>query len=257
MNSFLNNSRPIITTMLKSVTVEELLAEIKEAIAVGTDAFGFQMETLEPQFRTPKYLKMIFGEMKDKPCYVTNYFRFNENNGIYTDDMLTDELFVALKNGAKLIDIRGDLFDANEVELTENPEAVQKQKAVIDKIHKMGGEVLMSSHLMRFAPMEEVLKIALAQQERGADIAKIVTNADSEEELITNFQILLELKKQLKVEVLFLCNGTHCKTHRLIGPTISGGMYLSVLDTSLNNSSQPKMSEAKKAIRAAGYDCDV
>lgn len=254
MKSFINNQRPMIVTMLKAVTVEELLVEIKDALEVGTDAFGFQMETLEPQFRTEEYLQKIYGAMGDKPCYTTNYFRFNENNGVYTDDMLTDELFVALKNGAKLIDIRGDLFDANDIELTENEQAVAKQKEVIKKIHEMGGEVLMSSHLMRYADKEEVLKIALAQQERGADIAKIVTNADSEEELINNFEILLELKKQLKIEVLFLCNGTHCKTHRLLGPTITGGMYLSVLDKSTNNSSQPKMSEAKLAIKAAGYE---
>lgn len=254
MKSFINNPRPIMVTMLKSVTVDDLLVEIKDALEVGTDSFGFQMETLEPEFRTPEYLKMIYSAMGDKPCYTTNYFRFNENNGVYTDDMLTDELFVALKNGAKLIDIRGDLFDANEVELTENPEAVAKQKKVIKNIHELGGEVLMSSHLMRYADKEEVLKIALAQQERGADIAKIVTNADSEDELISNFEILLELKKQLKIEVLFLCNGTHCKTHRLLGPTVTGGMYLCVLDTSKNNSSQPNMSDAKRVIRAAGYD---
>ena len=78
-----------------------------------------------------KYLQKIYGAMGDKPCYTTNYFRFNENNGVYTDDKLTDELFVALENGAKLIDIRGDLFDANDVELTEKPEAVAKQKEVI------------------------------------------------------------------------------------------------------------------------------
>ncbi len=254
MNSFINQERPTIVTMLKTVTVDELLVEIKDALAVGTDAFGFQMETLEPKYRTKEYLQKIYGAMGDKPCYTTNYFRFNENNGMYTDDMLTDELFVALENGAKLIDIRGDLFDANDIELTENPEAVEKQKAVIKKIHEMGGEVLMSSHLMRYADKDEVLKIALAQQERGADIAKIVTNADSEEELINNFEILLELKRKLKIEFLFLCNGTHCKIHRLLGPTISGGMYLSVLDTSINKNSQPKMSEAKLAIKAAGYE---
>lgn len=254
MNSFINQERPIIVTMLKALTIDDLLIEIKDALAVGTDAFGFQMETLEPKYRTKEYLQKIYSAMGDKPCYTTNYFRFNENNGVYTDDMLTDELFVALENGAKLIDIRGDLYDANDVELTENPEAVAKQKAVIKKIHEMGGEVLMSSHLMRYADKEEVLKIALAQQERGADIAKIVTNADSEEELINNFEILLELKRKLKIEFLFLCNGTHCKIHRILGPTITGGLYLSVLDTSTNNSSQPKMSEAKLAIKGAGYD---
>lgn len=239
--------------MLKETTIEGLLKEIKDALKVGTDAFGFQMETITREFRAPEYLNQLFSAMQGKPCYITDYLRFNDNNSDRTDDELTQELLVGVDCGAKLVDIRGDLFDPNDIELTENPQAVAKQKAVIDEIHKRGGEVLMSSHLMRFADKDEVLKIALAQQERGADIAKIVTSADSEEELIQNFEILLELKRTLKIEFLFLCNGTHCKIHRLLGPTISGGMYLSVLDTSTNNSSQPKMSEAKKAILGAGY----
>ncbi len=253
MTSFINNDRPIITTMLKETTIDGLITEIKDALKVGTDAFGFQMETLTREFRTPEYLNKLFSAMQGKPCYITDYFRFTENNLDRTDDELTEELLVGLDCGAKLVDIRGDLFDPNDIELTENPEAVEKQKAVIREIHKRGGEVLMSSHLLRYADKDEVLKIALAQQERGADIAKIVTTADSEEELLSNFEILLELKRTLKIDFLFLCNGTHCKIHRLLGPTISGGMYLSVLDTSTNNSSQPKMSEAKAAILGAGY----
>ncbi len=45
----------------------------------------------------------------------------------------------------------------------------------------MGAEVLMSSHTFKFMKTDEVLRIVTAQQERGADVAKIVTAANSEE----------------------------------------------------------------------------
>ena len=70
-------------------------------------------------------------------------------------------------------------------------------------------------HLMQFAIMgsvyaEKVLQIAFAQQERGADIAKIVTRADSQEEEIENLRAtsLLKEKCQCRIgSVAFAING--------------------------------------------------
>ena len=56
-------------------------------------------------------------------------------------------------------------FDPS-LELTENPLAVARQRELIDRIHSLGAEVLISSHIDSFLPAEKVLQIAFAQQER-------------------------------------------------------------------------------------------
>ena len=48
--------------------------------------------------------------------------------------------------------------------------AIDKQMRLIDKIHQMGKEALMSSHVLKFASAATVLEIAYEQQRRGADI---------------------------------------------------------------------------------------
>lgn len=87
-------------------------------------------------------------------------------------------------------------------------------------IHRIGKKALMSSHVRQgenfiFLKKEEVLETALEHERRGADVAKIVTNADTEAELVENFETIIYCKKRVKIPVLFLCNGKKCLRHRL------------------------------------------
>ena len=90
-----------------------------------------------------------------------------------TCGLCMDFLLFALDCGATLCDVMGDIFCKHPEELTDNDEAIQKQMKLIEKLHSLGAEVLMSSHLYKFAPAERVLEIALEQKRRGADIIKI------------------------------------------------------------------------------------
>ena len=51
--------------------------------------------------------------------------------------------------GAELCDIMGDYFDKQPGEMTYNETAVKKQRNLIDKLHKRGAEVLMSTHIQK------------------------------------------------------------------------------------------------------------
>lgn len=137
-------------------------------------------------------------------------------------------LIEGLKIGGTLGDIMGDTFDKSPNELTTNPTAIDKQRKIIDEIHKMDKEVLISSHLYRFAEADEVLEIAYEHQRRGADISKIVTAANNDEEEAENIRITGLLKKELKIPFLFLSGGTHYKIHRLVSPLIGSCMSLCV-----------------------------
>ena len=130
--------------------------------------------------------------------------------------------------GATLIDVLGDLYCPTKYEITTDPVAIEKQKALIDEIHARGCEVLMSSHVLEFRSGEEVLAIAREHQARGADISKIVTFANTEEEELENLKTTALLRRELDIPFLFLSGGTHCKLHRTIGPMLGSCMWLTV-----------------------------
>ena len=249
-DSFLQKKRPTITAMLKSSTTEELLGEIETMLGQGTDAFGFQIEQMKPEERKAANYKKIFSAMQGKPAYVTNYIR--GNSVPHTDEQLTEVLYVAVECGAKLIDVRCDLFDRQPDEYTFNEAAIARQKEVIANLHSMGSEVLMSTHIFHYITGEEVLKIALSQQERGVDIVKIVTMANSEKELFENLKTTVTLKEKLSVPSLFLCNGTYCKKLRILGPVLGSDMFLAV-ENSRTSDNQPTLKCAKEILALAGY----
>ncbi len=222
--SFLNTNTPFITEMVQVPTAKRAECCIRNAIADGATAIGFQMQVLEKQFRTEEILTSIFDVAEDKPIYFTNY-RSGLNTGM-CDDELMNGLFLGLKCGATLVDVMGDTFCPAPEELTTNEEAIKKQMQFIDEIHKKGGEVLMSSHVYEFRPAERVLEMAVEQQRRGADIVKIVTGANTQEEQLENLRICNLLKQELKVPFLFLSGGTHSCLHRMVGPALGVCMWL-------------------------------
>jgi len=224
--TFLHQNKPLVTCMVQAPTVDETILLIRNAAYDGADAWGFQMENLPPEEQTEANLRRIFSHTDHKPIYATNY-RGGRNTG-RSDEDLADGWKLLIRSGATLVDIMGDTFCPTPGELTEDAAAVEKQMTLIDEIHAMGGEVLMSSHVLRYIPAEEVLHIAKAHEARGADICKIVTAANSEEEELENLRITTLLKKELHIPFLFLCGGSHCKRHRQLGPLFGCCMWLTV-----------------------------
>lgn len=224
MKSFLGAKTPFITEMVQAKTAERAQYKIQNAIAEGATAIGLQLHFLQRDDRNEETLKSIFGSTQDKPLYITNY-RGGEN-GEKTDEQLLEELLFGLRCGATMVDVMGDAFDKSPEELTMDEKAVEKQMRYIDKVHALGGEVLMSSHIHKFRPAERVLEIALEHQRRGADVVKIVTGGNTQEEELKNLEICSLLKKELKVPFLFLSTGTHIQLHRLVGPALGVCMWL-------------------------------
>lgn len=229
--TFLNQSRPLITGMILKSTADEVRFAVKNSIYDGADALGIQLEHLLAEQRTEENYKKIFAACAGRPIYITNYR--GRNNSDLADGELAEELLKALGCGATLGDVPGSWFDPDsamgkELELTTKPDAVDKQKRVIERIHEMGKEALMSSHILKFTPAETVLEVAHEQVKRGADVVKIVAAGNSDEEQVENLRITALLKKELDVPFLFLSGGTHSKIHRMIGPQLGCVTYLAV-----------------------------
>lgn len=62
--------------------------------------------------------------------------------------------------------------------------------------------MLSSSHVYKFLSADEVLKITLAHQSRGADISKIVVSADNMVQQLENLKIISLLKERLDIPFL-------------------------------------------------------
>ncbi len=242
MKSFVNNDN-LLTVMLQCETPETAIERIRNANCLGADAYGLQVESLKREYHTPETYKRIFDEMKGRPCYVTNY-RYYSNDGL-SDDELAEGLITLAESGATLCDVMGDYFCRHPEEITDDKDAIRKQMELIDKLHLLGAEVIMSSHICKFTPAERVMEVALEQKRRGADIIKIVTGAETMEEQVENLRITDLLKRELGAPFLFLSGG-ESTLHRRLGLKLGCCMCLCVYEHDhLSTAAQPLLSTMK------------
>ncbi len=239
--TFLTYEKPLLTVMIQTPSADHAIATVEKSLSAGAEAFGLQTCRLEDQ--RPETYRRIFAAMGERPCYVTHYRAgFNKEKN---DDQLAEGLLTLAKSGATLCDVMGDFFDPQPDELAVDPAAIEKQKALIAALHQAGAEVLMSSHVYKFTPAERVLAMALEHQARGADIAKIVTGAETMEQQIENLRIIELLKRELKIPFLFLAGG-ECKLLRRVAPIIGDCMYLCVYEhDERSTKAQPLLADVK------------
>ena len=202
--------------------VKELM---RLSVPEGAEAFGMQFCRMKAEYRTQKTYKELFALAGDMPTYVTNY-RQGVNEG-KSDEQLAEEMVELAECGATLCDVMGDMFDKQDDEMARDTAAIERQIELIDRIHKTGAQVLMSSHIFKFTPAERVLEIALEQQRRGADICKMVVGADNMAEQIENMRIISLLKEKLDIPFLLLSSG-ECHLIRRVGAQLGCCMYLCV-----------------------------
>ena len=254
--TFLGHNRPLLVDMIIVDNPTQAVNNIRNAIFDGAEAFGMQMERLRPEYRTEDILKKLTAYMGERPFYLTNY------RGAYNKEMTEqarmDELMLGIKCGATLVDLTGDTFDPTPGEMTYNKAAIEKQKAQIEKFHEAGAEVLMSSHIFKYMEPERVVELALAQQERGVDIAKFVTGTETEEQLWSNLNTIKLLKEELKIPFLFLSNGPWCKMHRVLGPYFGVCMWLCVQEyDALSSRDQPLLRSMKQIVDNFDYKPNI
>ena len=254
--TFLHQSRPLLTCMIQAANPTDAALTIRNAAFDGCDAYGFQQCQMGLEYRDDKTMRGLFSQMAGKPVYVTNY-RGAKNQGM-SDDELADGLVTLIHQGATLADVIGDFYCPDPIQLTMDPTAVDKQRRLIDRIHEAGGEVLMSSHVMKYTPAEEVLRIAFEQKKRGADVVKIVTAGNSDEEELDNLRTTQLLAKELDIPFLFLSGGTHNKRHRTLGFAFGCNIILCVERYDhLSTRSQPLLHAMRTIVDHLDYYPDI
>jgi 3-dehydroquinate dehydratase len=148
-----------------------------------------------------------------------------------------------------LCDVIGDLYGRSPYyELAVEESAVERQKALIDEIHRRGGYVLMSSHTLKDVSTEESVMIAKAHIERGADIIKIVNKAASAASIPNHIAAIQKITAMTDKKLLLLVSGEG-QIVRYIGANFGVCMYLCVAyHNELDTKEQPTLAKLK-AIR--------
>ena len=246
--SFIRSDKPLKTAMIQVKTADEAIAAIESGLKQGADAFGWQLECLSDDQINEKTLKNVFSAGCGKPFYVTNYKW--ASGGDKPEEQYFDELLLALKCGATLIDMPGDSFSPAPDQLTYDEQAIKKQMEFVQKVHDLGGELLISSHVPDFRSEDYVLGMAFEQKRRGADIAKIVTFSHDDEQLTDNLKTTVRLRETLGIPFLFLSGGEKCRLHRLAGPLLGACMWLCVAYRApITTPPQPLLSDVNEFLR--------
>ncbi len=211
----------------------------------GAEAYGIQFEQFCPEYRTAEvYDDLVsYSSAKGLPTYVTNY-RYGKNTG-KTDDVLAEEMVELAEHGFDLCDVMCDFYDPQPDEVARDEDAIKRQMALIERIHEKGAKVLMSAHTHKYMDTDTVVEIALEQQRRGADLCKIVIQADTLEQQLDSLKTITVLKEKLDIPFLFLCGG-NCGLLRRVGGELGCVMYLCVPEyDELATPLQPLLSDIK------------
>jgi len=224
--SFLNKPYPVITGIFAGQTPAELVAEARNCEFAGAGGIAVDLCDLKPEFRNSEAMKGVIDAVNLPFMFV---FYRNDKQQNLGDDARQEVLLAAADAGAAMIDVMGDLYDPSPMEITHNPAAIDKQKRLIEKIHAKGAEVVISSHMSdRARTTEQVVEHMLEVEARGADVVKIVTGVNTEEELAEAFKTTLTLKRELKTPFIHLCNGKFSRPHRFMGPALGVSILFAV-----------------------------
>ena len=266
--SFAKNDSPMIISVIRERTVRAAIARIKNGEYHGAAGFDLHFSCLDEQYKNADSIKKIV-DSTDKPILAINYNQAYEFEEIETDEESRIALLLeAVKAGVSAVDLPGytyDLFSkkqfrqefshlnysfikGNPREIVVDEAIIEKQIALIEKIHKMGAEVLLSVHPSIPMNTEQVLELALFLEKRNPDLIKIVTLCTNEDELVESFKTMITLKRKVKTRTHFHCCGEAGKLSRIINPILGG--YLVFCSDGFTESSNFEQLDLQTAVEA-------
>ena len=230
MNRLSKLAAPAVAGVVREKNVRSAIAEIKNCLYDGADMIDLHLSCLENS--DTECLKEIIASSR-LPVLALNY-------GIgQTEEERVASLLRAVEAGAAGIDMQGYTFHlpskkafcgedrysftaGNPKEIVTDPEIIEKQYRLIEQVHSMGAEVLLSCHPGIPMNCEQVVELARFLEQRGPDIIKIVTRANTQEDADECIRTMLALKKEIKTPVSYHANGKAGVLTRIINPLLGG-----------------------------------
>ncbi len=252
--SFFNRQSTAVTALFTAESIQEIIAKARSAEFDGADGIAVELCYLAPELRTVDNFRRIMTEVRLPFMFIC----YRNDRWFGTDDAARQEcLLHAAEAGAEVIDVMGDLYDPSPFELTVNPEAVAKQKALIAEIHARGAKALISSHLHNDPAQtaQQVLEILQTQHSHGADIAKIVTAVNTEEELLEAVRTTMILNREMEIPFIHLCGGKFSRIHRFLATKLGAAITFGVPGYDpVSTYAQPTVRAFKTVMDAIPWD---
>ena len=247
--SFRDIPRPFICgVLIDDPTPDGVIRTMKLAEYEGADAFDLELQSLDPEFRSPAALKPLF-DVATRPIF-TVYRRYSlrGSNLVYAESNEETRMQAQLDLidlGSIGFDMELDTFDprpgpsnATEAgkrysydrdspprEVSDDPQAIDRQMRLIEATHRRGGEVLASAHTLTRLSPAGALAIGRIAEARGADAVKIVQFCASDEDVVESLESTVLLKCELKIPYVMMAMGEYGKLNRIMAPLL-GSMLI-------------------------------
>lgn len=242
--TFCYNKAPLLIGVIKDSNPAEAMANMRNAQVHGATGFDLHVSCLDPEYKNVETISRIINSTP-LPVMALNYNI--TASGQYVPDTEENKvalLMKALEAGASCIDMHGYTFDlpskdafderfadapysfvkSKPREVVVNPEVIEKQMDVIERAHAMGREVLISTHVGKMMPSEEIVDLALFLEKRHPDAIKIVSIPEKPEDLYEVVRTMCDLKQNVKTPVQYHGGGPFGRESRIINAML--GSYL-------------------------------
>lgn len=228
---------PALAGVVKERNSQAAIAEINNCVYDGADMIDLHLSCLE-NTETDELKKIItFSKL---PILALNYnTTYEGKNAGYSEDDRAELFLRAVEAGVAGIDMQGYTFHlpskkefcgedkysftkGSPKEVVTDDEIISKQCELIEKVHAVGAEVLLSCHPEIPMTSEQVVDLAIFLEKRNPDIIKIVTRADNDSDLIESIKTMILLKNELKTPISYHANGKAGMLSRIINPLLGG-----------------------------------
>lgn len=242
MTSFAHKESPMLIGVVRRETVRDAIADIKNCEVHGATGIDLHLSCLKRELWNEESLRTIISSTK-LPILSLHY-NHNYDYSLFesTEEERVALLMTAVRAGTSAIDMQGYTFDQaskagvreefkdaplsflknNPHEVVLDPKIIEKQCALIEEVHSLGSEVLISTHTGIQMKAEEVVELAQFLEKRNPDVIKIVSVSKDEEDLAEAIRAALLLKKEVRTVVHYHAAGAPARLSRILNPLLNG-----------------------------------
>ena len=228
---------PALAGVVKAKNALGAIAEIKNCTYDGATMIDLHLPCLEST--DVETLRKIVKASR-LPILALNYSKKDDMDASAAEEDRVAMMLRAIEAGAAGMDIQGYTYHrpsrdgffgedrysftkGGPKEVVTDAAVIDRQCALIERVHGMGAEVLLSCHPGIFMDCDTVVELALFLEQRSPDIIKIVTaQADTEEQMAEVIRTMVALKREVRTPVSFHANGKCGKLTRIINPLLGG-----------------------------------
>ena len=228
---------PALAGVVREKNVRGAIAEIKNCMYDGATMIDLHMSCLEDT--GVESLKKIINS-SNLPILALNYNNtYDWKYAGFSEEERVESFLRAVEAGAAGIDMQGYTFHlpskkefcgedkysftkGNPKEIVTDEAVIAKQCELIEKVHSMDSEVLLSCHPGIPMTRDQVVELALFLEKRNPDIIKIVSIANTEEDMLESLHAMRALKREVKTPVSYHAGGKFGALSRVLCPVLGG-----------------------------------